>query len=128
LLQIARFWADAAVWDDTLRRHRIKGVVGPDEYHEAYPDASEPGLDDNAYTNVTAAWVLMRARELIDALPEPRLRELSERTGLDRGELERWEDVSRTLYVPFHDGVISQFDGYGDLDELSWAKYRERYG
>ncbi|SBT93420.1 Glycosyl hydrolase family 65, C-terminal domain [Streptomyces sp. DI166] len=70
----------------------------------------------------------MRARELIDALPEPRRRELSERTGLDRGELERWEDVSRTLYVPFHDGVISQFDGYGALDELPWAKYRERYG
>ncbi|MGW7303681.1 glycoside hydrolase family 65 protein [Streptomyces sp. NPDC054829] len=128
LLQIARFWADAAVWDDTLRRHRIKGVVGPDEYHEAYPDASEPGLNDNAYTNVTAAWVLMRARELIDALPEPRRRELSERTGLDRSELERWEDVSRSLYVPFHHGVISQFDGYGDLDELPWAKYRERYG
>ncbi|MFI8536494.1 glycoside hydrolase family 65 protein [Streptomyces aquilus] len=128
LLQIARFWADSAVYDDRLGRHRIKGVVGPDEYHEAYPDASTPGLDDNAYTNVTAAWVLTRTLELLRALPAPRRRELVERTGLDGGELELWEDVSRTLHVPFHAGVISQFEGYGDLEELDWDGYRGRYG
>jgi trehalose/maltose hydrolase-like predicted phosphorylase len=127
LLQIARFWAESASWDETLGRHRIRGVVGPDEYHEAYPDAPEPGLDDNAYTNVTAAWVLTRALELLDTLPEPRRRELVERTGLDGGELEQWEDVSRTLHVPFHHGVISQFEGYGDLAELDWDGYRKRY-
>ncbi|MFJ2238051.1 glycoside hydrolase family 65 protein [Streptomyces sp. NPDC087859] len=128
LLQIARFWADSAVYDDSLGRHRIKGVVGPDEYHEAYPDAQQPGLDDNAYTNVTAAWVLARALELLRTLPEPRCRELVERTGLDGGELELWEDVSRTLHVPFHDDVISQFEGYGELAELDWEAYRARYG
>ncbi|MCH5671955.1 glycoside hydrolase family 65 protein [Streptomyces gilvus] len=128
LLQIARFWADAAVYDDRIERHRIKGVMGPDEYHDAYPGAASPGLDDNAYTNVTAAWVLTRTLELIDLLPEPRRRELAERTGLDGGELELWEDVSRTLYVPFHQGVISQFEGYGELAELDWDGYRERYG
>ncbi|MFC8358544.1 glycoside hydrolase family 65 protein [Streptomyces griseorubiginosus] len=127
LLQIARFWADSAIWDESLGRHRIRGVVGPDEYHEAYPGASEPGLDDNAYTNVTAAWVLARALELLDTLPAPRRRELVERTGLDGGELEQWEDVSRTLHVPFHRGVISQFEGYGDLAELDWDRYRRRY-
>ncbi|MDN3029209.1 glycosyl hydrolase family 65 protein [Streptomyces sp. S.PB5] len=128
LLQIARFWADSAVYDETLGRHRIRGVVGPDEYHEAYPDAKEPGLDDNAYTNVTAAWVLARTLELLRSLPEPRHRELVERTGLDGGELELWEDVSRTLHIPFHTDVISQFDGYGELAELDWAGYRARYG
>ncbi|MGV9245989.1 glycoside hydrolase family 65 protein [Streptomyces sp. NPDC003710] len=128
LLQIARFWADSATYDRTLGRHRIRGVVGPDEYHDAYPGASEPGLDDNAYTNVTAAWVLTRALELLHALPEPRRLELVERTGLDGGELDRWEQVSRTLHVPFHDDVISQFEGYGDLAELDWDGYRKRYG
>ncbi|WP_181805285.1 glycoside hydrolase family 65 protein [Streptomyces shenzhenensis] len=127
LLQIARFWADSATWDDRLGRHRILGVVGPDEYHDAYPDAPEPGLDDNAYTNITAAWVLTRALELLRTLPEPRRRELAGRTGLDDGELEHWEEVSHTLHIPFHDGVISQFEGYGDLAELDWAGYRERY-
>ncbi|GAA2429465.1 glycoside hydrolase family 65 protein [Streptomyces glaucus] len=128
LLQIARFWADSAVWDGFLGRHRIRGVVGPDEYHDAYPGAVLPGLDDNAYTNVTAAWVLARTLQVLRTLPEPRRRELVERTGLDGGELERWEEVSRTLHVPFHDGVISQFEGYGDLAELDWDGYRGRYG
>ena len=36
--------------------------------------------------------------------------------------------VSRTLRVPFHDGVISQFEGYGELEELDWARLPERYG
>ncbi|MFD1659274.1 glycoside hydrolase family 65 protein [Streptomyces caeni] len=128
LLQIARFWADAATYDESLGRHRIRGVVGPDEYHDGYPGAAQPGLDDNAYTNVMAAWVLCRTLETLRALPEPRLRELVERTGLDEGELEQWEDVSRTLHVPFHDDVISQFDGYGDLAELDWDGYRRQYG
>ncbi|MFI8193724.1 glycoside hydrolase family 65 protein [Streptomyces sp. NPDC085946] len=128
LLQVARFWADAAAWDERLGRHRIRGVVGPDEYHEFYPGAAEPGLDDNAYTNVTAAWVLGHTLDVLRSLPEPRRRELAERTGLDAGELEQWEDVSRTLHVPFHDGVISQFEGFGDLAELDWDGYRQRYG
>ncbi|MFV0132148.1 glycoside hydrolase family 65 protein [Streptomyces sp. HMX87] len=127
LLQIARFWADSAVWDEHLGRHRIRGVVGPDEYHEAYPGAEEPGLDDNAYTNVTAAWVLTRTLEVLRTLPEPRRRELVERTALGEDELQQWEDVSRTLHVPFHQGVISQFEGYGELAELDWEDYRRRY-
>ncbi|GGY15832.1 glycoside hydrolase family 65 protein [Streptomyces djakartensis] len=128
LLQIARFWADSATWDESLGRHRIRGVVGPDEYHEAYPDSVRPGLDDNAYTNVMAAWVLTRTVEVLRALPAPRRRELVERTDLDDGEPERWEEVSRTLHVPFHDGIISQFEGYGELAELDWNAYLERYG
>ncbi|GAA4323986.1 glycosyl hydrolase family 65 protein [Streptomyces venetus] len=128
LLQIARFWADSATWDASLGRHRIRGVVGPDEYHEAYPGADGPGLDDNAYTNVMAAWVLARTLGVLRDLPEPRRRELVERTALDDDEPDRWEDVSRTLHVPFHDGIISQFEGYDDLAELDWDAYRERYG
>ncbi|MDN5383294.1 glycosyl hydrolase family 65 protein [Streptomyces sp. LB8] len=128
LVQIARFWADSATWDGGLERHRILGVMGPDEYHDAYPDADRPGLDDNAYTNVMAAWVLVRALELVRLLPEPCRRGLVERIGLDDGELERWETVSRTLHVPFHDGVISQFEGYEGLAELDWDGYRKRYG
>ncbi|MFE1248468.1 glycoside hydrolase family 65 protein [Streptomyces sp. NPDC058735] len=127
LLHIARFWADSATWDETLGRHRIRGVVGPDEYHESYPGATAPGLDDNAYTNVTASWVLSRTLEVLHDLPQPRRRELLERVDLDGGELERWDVVSRTLHVPFHDGVISQFEGYGDLVELDWEGYQKRY-
>jgi trehalose/maltose hydrolase-like predicted phosphorylase len=127
LLQIARFWADAATFDPDTGRYRIRGVVGPDEYHDAYPGAALPGLDDNAYTNVTAAWVLSRALDLLRRLPAWRREELFQRVPLDTGELSRWEEVSRRLRVPFHRGVISQFDGYDDLAELDWDSYRARY-
>ena len=33
----------------------------------------------------------------------------------------RWEDISRRMFVPFHDdGIISQFEGYEELEELDW--------
>ncbi|WP_425471858.1 glycoside hydrolase family 65 protein [Streptomyces piniterrae] len=128
LLQIARFWAAGAVWDPDLGRYRIRGVVGPDEYHDGYPDAAEPGLDDNAYTNVTAAWVLMRALELCHGLPEVRRQQLFERIQLAQDEQERWDELAHRLHVPFHQGVISQFAGYADLAELDWDGYRGRYG
>ncbi|MFJ2924100.1 glycoside hydrolase family 65 protein [Streptomyces massasporeus] len=127
LVQIAHFWADSAEFDHDHHRYRIRGVLGPDEYHDGYPDAARPGLDDNAYTNVTAAWVLSRALDLVQRLPAWRREELFERIRLDRGELSEWEEISRRLRVPFHDGVISQFDGYGDLAELDWEAYRARY-
>lgn len=128
VLEVARFFADLAAWDPACERHRIRGVLGPDEYHDAYPDADRPGLDDNAYTNITAAWVLARALELLAGLPEVRRRELTEQLRLDDEETARWDEVSRTLHVPFHRDVISQFDGYGDLSELDWEGYRSRYG
>ncbi|GGT00965.1 glycoside hydrolase family 65 protein [Streptomyces chromofuscus] len=127
LLQIARFWADSAEFAPGLGRYRIRGVVGPDEYHDSYPAAAQPGLDDNAYTNVTAVWVLARALDLVRRLPAWRRQELFERIELDSGELPKWEEVSRRLRVPFHQGVISQFDGYGDLAELDWDAYRTHY-
>jgi trehalose/maltose hydrolase-like predicted phosphorylase len=127
LLQIARFWADTAQFAPELGRYRIRGVVGPDEYHDSYPGAARPGLDDNAYTNVTAAWVLSRALDLVRRLPAWRRQEVFERIELDSGELPEWEEISRRLRVPFHQGVISQFDGYGDLAELDWDAYRARY-
>ncbi|MCX5435344.1 glycoside hydrolase family 65 protein [Streptomyces sp. NBC_00063] len=128
LVQIARFWAGVAEFDQSLGRYRVRGVVGPDEYHDAYPGARDPGLDDNAYTNVTAAWVLARTLDVLRGLPEPVRRDLCETTGLEPAELDLWEDVSRRLHVPYHAGVISQFDGYGDLAELDWTAYRDRYG
>jgi trehalose/maltose hydrolase-like predicted phosphorylase len=129
LLEIARFWASIASFNPALDRYEICGVMGPDEYHDGYPDRGEPGLDNNAYTNVMAAWVLCRALDTLDLLPDHRRVELAERLGLRRQELDRWEEVSRKLRVPFHDGdIISQFEGYGDLEELDWEGLRRRHG
>ena len=101
--------------------------MGPDEYHDAYPGAEQPGLDDNAYTNVMAVWTLLRARDALDLLREDRSRRLRDRLGVREEELEEWESIARKM-IPFHgQGIISQFDGYEQLEEFDWEGYRERY-
>jgi len=128
VIEVARFWSSAAVQEPGSDRFEIRGVMGPDEYHDAYPDADRPGLDNNAYTNVMAAWVLCRALEIIDLLGGPDLDELWRALELTSDEVERWELLSRRMLVPFHDGLISQFQGYENLAELDWTAYRDRYG
>lgn len=130
LLEIARFWSSIASYDRVRDRYVIRGVMGPDEYHDGYPDRDEPGIDNNAYTNLMAVWVLDRAREALDRLPHQRRRALREQLDLHRDELDRWRDISRRMFVPFHDDgrIISQFEGYEQLQELDWDGYRDRYG
>ncbi len=128
LLEIARFWASIAELNEERGRYEIRGVMGPDEYHDAYPWSDEPGLNNNAYTNVMAAWVLTEALKVLENLPQERQRELKESLSLDQEELERWDDVSRRLCVVFQDGdIISQFEWYDDLEEFDWEGYREKY-
>ena len=128
IIEVARFFADLATYDDSEDRFHIQGVMGPDEYHDGYPDTPGEGLRDNAYTNVLTAWVCRRAVETLSLIPEHERAELRERLGLTPEEVDRWEHVGRRMAVPFHDGIISQFDGYGDLAELDWEHYRRRYG
>lgn len=129
MLEIARFWSSIAEWNPVRSRYEIRGVMGPDEFHDAYPGAKTPGLNNNAYTNVMAAWCLRHALRLFDVLPEERCRELCDALGLSRAEREAWDDISRKMFVPFHgDGIISQFEGYEQLEEFDWAAYRQRYG
>ena len=129
IIEIARFWSSLARYNRALDRYEICGVMGPDEYHDAYPDASTPGLDNNAYTNVMAVWVLCRALDLLELIPSDQGEELRERLSLTSEETERWEDVSRKMRLVFHeDGILSQFEGYEQLEELDWDGYRSRYG
>jgi trehalose 6-phosphate phosphatase len=129
ILQVARFFAGLAEFDHPRGRYVIRGVVGPDEFHTGYPDAPPRGVDNNAYTNVMAAWLLLRARETLTAVSPRRRRELFNLLGIEPGELARWEDISERMYVPIHaDGVISQFEGYESLAEFDWPGYRARYG
>ncbi len=129
LFEIARFWASATSYDDRMDRFEIKGVMGPDEYHDAYPDSEQPGLSNNTYTNVMAAWCIGRALDIIERLPSDRFDELSRRLALSADETAHWKEIGRKLKIVFHeDGVISQFEGYEALKEFDWEGYRKRYG
>lgn len=132
LLEIARFWASVSTYNAAIDRYEINGVMGPDEYHTAYPGsdpAKRGGLRNNAYTNVMAAWVLSRAIDVLGLVPAIQCQRICERIGLNRQEIEGWRDISCKLRVPFHGaGIISQFDGYEHLTEFDWLAYQQRYG
>ena len=127
LAEIARFWVSRTTYDEQHDRYHINGVIGPDEFHSGYPDRPYDGIDNNAYTNVMAVWVILRAFDALNLMPLPNRLDLRERLGLADDELAHWDHVSRRMFVPFHDGVISQFEGYGQLAELDWDNYRQRY-
>jgi trehalose/maltose hydrolase-like predicted phosphorylase len=127
ILEVARFWGSLAVYSHASDRYEICGVMGPDEYHDGYPDRDEAGLDNNAYTNLMAVWCLRRAFHTLEILPASIVVELKERLSLSPRELAHWDDVSRKMKICFHDGVISQFEGYDELEELDWGAYRSRY-
>ncbi|MBO0885468.1 MAG: glycoside hydrolase family 65 protein, partial [Mycobacterium sp.] len=69
LTEIARFWASMANFDTARQRYVIRGVIGPDEFHSGYPGRVYDGIDNNAYTNVMAVWVIVRAMEALELLP-----------------------------------------------------------
>ena len=129
MLEIARFWSSIAHHNPERDRYEIHGVMGPDEFHEKYPDSAEGGLKNNAYTNVLVAWIAATALKVIRLLSEPRREALAVKLGRLEDEVGRWEDMSRKMFVPFHgEGIISQFEGYEELEELDWDAYREKYG
>ncbi len=131
LVLTTRFWASIAEYDEADRRYHIRGVMGPDEFHEKYPDADAEagGLNDNAYTNILVSWLMHKTIQTLEYLPKKDMRILVEKTGFKPAEKELWKDiVSKMNVVISKEGIISQFDGYMDLKELDWEAYRSKHG
>ena len=128
MLDIARFWASIAHFNPARERYEIHGVMGPDEFHEKYPGAQQGGLRNNAYTNVMVAWLCDIAAKLPSLLSASSAEGLRARLGIGDDELALWQDMSRRMFVPFDSGgIISQFEGWGELEELDWDAYRAKY-
>ena len=128
MLEIARFWASIAQWDDGSGRYSIAGVMGPDEFHEKLPGSEVPGVKDNAYTNIMVVWLLEKAMEVIDSLSSNAFKRLKEKIGFEIKETKKWQEICQKLNVVVtENGIIGQFDGYMKLKELNWDHYREKY-
>ncbi|HKH78550.1 MAG TPA: glycosyl hydrolase family 65 protein [Solirubrobacteraceae bacterium] len=102
LVETARYWASRVERDSdgTGGRAHIRGVIGPDEYHEL--------VDDNAYTNVMASWNLRRAfAETTDG-------------AVERAERRSWLDLADALVDGYHpdSGLYEQFAGFFALEPL----------
>ncbi|HPR72757.1 MAG TPA: glycosyl hydrolase family 65 protein [Bacteroidales bacterium] len=130
ILSNALFWSDKATFNEKMGKYEIKKVMGPDEYHTHYPGAAEdePGLNNNAYTNVMAVWVIERALELLELLDNEWRKNLRQTVGFSEIDIDRWKKITKNMYVPFKDDLIMQFDGYDKLKELDWDYYHREYG
>jgi kojibiose phosphorylase len=122
ILETARFWASRARREEDDRYH-IRGVIGPDEYHET--------VDDNAYTNGMAQWTLEAGERVGRLFAErwpSRWRELSDRLHLAPHEPAEWLRVARGLYTGLNEstGLIEQFHGYFALEEIDLAAFEPR--
>ncbi|ACL62778.1 glycoside hydrolase family 65 protein [Methylobacterium nodulans] len=122
ILETARFWAARAEPEADGLRH-IRGIIGPDEYHEA--------VDDNAFTNMMARWNIERGLDVAALLQElwPETWDgLSERLGLDEPELIQWREAAQTIVTGFDPatGLFEQFAGFSALEEIDLAAYSGR--
>lgn len=122
LLETARFWASRAQLEADGHRH-IRGVIGPDEYHEH--------IDDNAYTNIMARWNIRRGLDIAALLGERwpvRWADLAGRLALDDAELHQWRQAAEALVTGFdpRTGLLEQFAGFFKLDEVDLSDYADR--
>ena len=122
LLETSRFWASRVELESDGRYH-IHGVIGPDEYHE--------GVDDNAYTNVMAAFNIELGLEVVKLLQRrwpTRWAALGEKLSLSTEETSLWGEMREKLLTGFDPGtgLFEQFAGFFRLEDIDLKAYAER--
>lgn len=123
IFESARFFLSYSVISPAKGRYEIRDVTGPDEYHER--------VHNNAFTNRIVAHTLKVALHLGEILQDraPEVWDkLNTELGLERLMLDL-RQMSEALFVPDprkDDGVIPQFDGYFDLEDVSLEELKGR--
>lgn len=121
LLETALFWGDRVQREG--QRFVLRDVIGPDEYHEH--------VDNNIYTNYIARWHLQTALETLEwlhAVAPEKAAELVQRLGLDDALLAHWRDVvdNIVLLQDPESGLMEQFEGFFDLEDVDWEPHAGR--
>lgn len=120
LYQTSRYWASRLEWNPAQARFELTRVIGPDEFHEH--------VDNNTFTNRMAQWHLDQAVAVfteLSAKNDSTHAALVERLDLTRDEVARWAKISNQIYLPTvsEDGLIEQFEGYFELEDLPIAEW-----
>lgn len=129
ILEIAHFWQSAATLDSVTGRYSIEGVMGPDEFHESYPNSQKGGLKNNAYTNMMVVWLFEEVEKLRNQLSPEIFQSVAAKVQLSEDNFSQMSDIRKNLSLEINpEGIIAQFEGYFDLKDLDWDHYREKYG
>jgi trehalose/maltose hydrolase-like predicted phosphorylase len=123
VLSAGQFYANRLKWEEGDSAYHIRDVIGPDEYHEH--------VDDNAMTNLMAAWTLGFAVEVANWMRQnwdDHYFTLMTKLDLKQAEVLAWDDMRKQIAVhQREDGVIEQFDGYFGLRYLDQANLEPRH-
>ncbi|MTV83036.1 glycoside hydrolase family 65 protein [Secundilactobacillus folii] len=129
LLSIAKFWVSATTYDENEKRYSISHVMGPDEFHENYPNADQPGLTNNTYTNIMVAWLFNYLLDIRPEVPKDVFKAAQEKSVLDDSLFEKMRDIAHKLKLDINkNGIMAQFEGYFNLPTLNFDTYRRKYG
>ncbi len=124
VFEVARFLYSHAYFKTDKDRYEFIRLLGPDEYHE--------NVDNNAYTNYIAHFSLVTAlmiKEMLEQENPGLLEELKQKLALDSGEFAAWQEMKDKIYLPPPDpdtGLLEQFDGYFDLEDITPQELQER--
>lgn len=105
IFECAKFYRSLMLKYANKEFYEIHDVVGPDEYHER--------VNNNAYTNEMARFVLKTAAKYADYID---------------GDVSEYSTLAEMIRKPNtnKDGVIEQFDGYFKLEDCSVDTVRSR--
>ncbi|MFC1485046.1 glycoside hydrolase family 65 protein [bacterium] len=108
IFETARFWQSRVDYNKKNKRYEISAVTGPDEFHEH--------INNNAFTNIVAAWNLEYAYNLYSDFSKKHplaFKKIVKKIGLTPDEIEDWKKISQNLYVPvLRTGIVEQFAGF----------------
>lgn len=122
MLESARFWASRGAIEQDGRYH-LRHVIGPDEYHE--------DVDDDAYTNLMAAWNLRHGAETAKLLQQrwpDHWQSLAARLQVTPDEVSQWQEFASAMFAPFNPNTLlyEQFSGYFKREHVDLKKYEPR--
>ncbi len=129
LLSICKFWVSMATYDKAADRYDIHHVMGPDEFHEEYPNSDDHGLTNNAYTNIMVSWLFDKVAGIIANEDAKSVVDAHDKAGTDNSLLDKMSDIAHKLRLDINEeGIIGQFSGYFNLSKLNFDSYRKKYG
>ena len=122
IIEIARFWSSIARYNRALDRYEICGVMGPDEYHDAYPGRIRRPASTTTPTRTSWRSGCSAGRSTCSTLlPSDRSASCEQRLAITLRRSSAGRTSAARCASCFHeDGILSQFEGYEQLEELDW--------
>eukprot|EP01060_Flectonema_neradi_P003814 TRINITY_DN1248_c2_g1_i1.p1 TRINITY_DN1248_c2_g1~~TRINITY_DN1248_c2_g1_i1.p1 ORF type:complete len:1629 (+),score=266.17 TRINITY_DN1248_c2_g1_i1:124-5010(+) len=120
MLSIAVFWGSICKFSDG--HYHISDVMGPDEFHDVDLNDNDKGISNNAYTNIMVVWLLETAITIASQVSEETLTA----AGVQEGDIAHWSAITTNIFISVDSkGVVQQFDGFFNLEELHLTKYKQ---